>query len=54
MLHKVEEFSLLGKVIIVTGGIGVLGEALIYGIALVGGIVGILGRNEKLQMKEPI
>jgi NAD(P)-dependent dehydrogenase (short-subunit alcohol dehydrogenase family) len=44
----VEEFSLQGKVIIVTGGTGVLGEAFIHGIASAGGIVGILGRNEKV------
>ena len=43
-----EEFSLKDKVIIVTGGTGVLGEAFIHGIANAGGIVGILGRNEKV------
>ena len=43
-----EEFSLKDKVIIVTGGTGVLGEAFIHGIADAGGIVGILGRNEKV------
>lgn len=41
-------FSLKDKVIIVTGGTGVLGEAFIKGIAEAGGIVGILGRNEEV------
>ena len=36
------------KVIIVTGGTGVLGEAITAGIAKAGGIVGILGRNVKV------
>jgi NAD(P)-dependent dehydrogenase (short-subunit alcohol dehydrogenase family) len=41
-------FSLEGKVIVVTGGTGVLGGAFVEGIAVAGGIVGILGRNEKI------
>ena len=41
-----ENFSLSGKVIIVTGGTGVLGEAFTKGIAEAGATVGILGRNE--------
>lgn len=41
-------FSLKDKVIIVTGGTGVLGGAFINGIVNAGGSVGILGRNEKL------
>ena len=41
-----KEFSLKDKVIVVTGGTGILGEAFIKGIANAGGIVGILGRNE--------
>lgn len=41
-------FSLAGKVIVVTGGTGVLGGAFVEGIAFAGGIVGILGRNEKI------
>jgi NAD(P)-dependent dehydrogenase (short-subunit alcohol dehydrogenase family) len=41
-------FSLAGKVIVVTGGTGVLGGAFVDGIAAAGGIVGILGRNEKI------
>lgn len=43
-----EEFSLKNKVIIVTGGTGILGDAFIKGIAAAGGTVGILGRNEKV------
>lgn len=38
--------SLKGKVIVVTGGTGILGNSFITGIAEAGGIVGILGRNE--------
>jgi len=41
-----ENFLLAGKVIIVTGGTGVLGDAFTRGIAGAGGIVGILGRNK--------
>jgi NAD(P)-dependent dehydrogenase (short-subunit alcohol dehydrogenase family) len=41
-------FSLAGKVIVVTGGTGILGGAFVKGIAQAGGIVGILGRNEKV------
>jgi NAD(P)-dependent dehydrogenase (short-subunit alcohol dehydrogenase family) len=36
---------LAGKVIIVTGGTGILGKAFIRGIARAGGAVGVLGRN---------
>lgn len=43
-----EDFSLKDKVIIVTGGTGILGDAFIKGIAAVGGTVGILGRNKKV------
>lgn len=42
------DFSLKGKVIVVTGATGILGEAFINGIADAGGIVGVLGRNEKI------
>ena len=41
-------FSLAGKVIVVTGGTGVLGGAFVEAIAATGGVVGILGRNEKI------
>lgn len=43
-----EDFSLKDKVVIVTGGTGILGQAFVNGIAAAGGIVGILGRNEKV------
>lgn len=43
-----KDFSLKGKVIIVTGATGILGEAFINGIAEAGGIVGVLGRNENI------
>jgi NAD(P)-dependent dehydrogenase (short-subunit alcohol dehydrogenase family) len=38
-------FSLKDKVIVVTGGTGILGLSFINGIVEAGGIVGILGRN---------
>jgi NAD(P)-dependent dehydrogenase (short-subunit alcohol dehydrogenase family) len=41
-----ENFSLAGKVIIVTGGTGVLGDAFIHGLSQAGASVGILGRNK--------
>ena len=41
-------FSLNGKVIVVTGGTGILGNSFIKGIVQAGGKVGILGRNEKI------
>jgi NAD(P)-dependent dehydrogenase (short-subunit alcohol dehydrogenase family) len=41
-------FSLKGKVIVVTGATGILGEAFVNAIADAGGIVGVLGRNEKI------
>jgi NAD(P)-dependent dehydrogenase (short-subunit alcohol dehydrogenase family) len=43
-----EQFTLHNKVVIVTGGTGVLGDAFIKGIAAAGGVVGILGRNEAI------
>jgi NAD(P)-dependent dehydrogenase (short-subunit alcohol dehydrogenase family) len=43
------DFSLNDKVIIVTGGTGILGEAFVNGIAAAGAAVGILGRNESFQ-----
>ena len=45
---SIESFSLKDKVIIVTGGTGILGEAFIRGIVEAGGVVGILGRNQKV------
>jgi NAD(P)-dependent dehydrogenase (short-subunit alcohol dehydrogenase family) len=38
-------FSLQDKVIVVTGGTGILGQAFLDGIVAAGGTVGILGRN---------
>lgn len=43
-----EQFSLKGKVIIVTGGTGILGSSFVNAIVEAGGAVGILGRNEKV------
>ena len=40
------KYSLKGKVIVVTGGTGILGHSFVNGIAEAGGTVGILGRNE--------
>ena len=42
------KFSLKGKVIVVTGGTGILGNSFINGIVEAGGAVGILGRNGQL------
>jgi NAD(P)-dependent dehydrogenase (short-subunit alcohol dehydrogenase family) len=39
-------YSLKGKVIIVTGGTGILGNSFVNGIVEAGGAVGILGRNK--------
>lgn len=39
------KYSLKDKVIVVTGGTGILGSAFVNGIAEAGGIAGILGRN---------
>jgi len=40
------KFSLAGKVIVVTGGTGILGHSFVNGIAEAGGAVCILGRND--------
>jgi NAD(P)-dependent dehydrogenase (short-subunit alcohol dehydrogenase family) len=42
------QFSLKDKVIIVTGGTGILGHSFINGIVEAGGTVAILGRNEAI------
>jgi NAD(P)-dependent dehydrogenase (short-subunit alcohol dehydrogenase family) len=42
------QFSLANKVIIVTGGTGILGNSFVNGIVEAGGTVGILGRNKKI------
>jgi NAD(P)-dependent dehydrogenase (short-subunit alcohol dehydrogenase family) len=43
-----DQFSLKGKVIIVTGGTGILGNAFVNGIVEAGGTVGILGRKKDI------
>lgn len=47
-MNSKNDFLLNDKVIVVTGGTGILGEAFVKGIAQAGGIVGVLGRNEKV------
>src|SRR5258708_22250015 len=42
------KYSLEGKVVIVTGGTGILGNSFVNGIVEAGGAVGILGRNEAI------
>ena len=42
------DFSLKGKVVVVTGGTGILGKAFIDAIVAAGGAVGILGRKESI------
>ncbi len=46
-MSYVDLFSLKGKVIIVTGGTGILGKAFIDGIVDFGGTAVIVGRNEE-------
>jgi NAD(P)-dependent dehydrogenase (short-subunit alcohol dehydrogenase family) len=41
-------YSLAGKVIVVTGGTGILGNSFVNGIVEAGGAVGILGRNRQI------
>ena len=41
-----ESFSLKGKVVIVTGGTGILGNSFVEAVEEAGAAVGILGRNE--------
>ncbi|MEO6916388.1 MAG: SDR family NAD(P)-dependent oxidoreductase, partial [Chitinophagaceae bacterium] len=41
-------FSLTGKVIVVTGATGILGEAFVHAIAAAGASVVMLGRNEEV------
>jgi NAD(P)-dependent dehydrogenase (short-subunit alcohol dehydrogenase family) len=42
------EFSLQDKIVVVTGGTGILGEGFVNAIANAGATVGVLGRNEKV------
>lgn len=44
----IEQFSLKDKVVIVTGGTGILGNSFVNAIVEAGGAVGILGRNEQV------
>lgn len=46
-----DKFSLKGKVIIVTGGTGILGSSFVDGIANAGGTVAILGRNQAVAIQ---
>jgi NAD(P)-dependent dehydrogenase (short-subunit alcohol dehydrogenase family) len=46
--NTVINFSLKDKVIIVTGGTGILGNSFVNAIVEAGGTVGILGRNESI------
>lgn len=43
-----QEFSLKDKVIVVTGGTGILGNSFVNAIVEAGGTVGILGRNAEI------
>lgn len=47
-MQQQNELILKNKVIVVTGGTGILGDAFVNGIAAAGGVVGVLGRNEKI------
>jgi hypothetical protein len=53
-IYKMNQFSLEGKVIVVTGGTGILGASFIDAIVEAGGAVGILGRKKVLPLKEPM
>jgi NAD(P)-dependent dehydrogenase (short-subunit alcohol dehydrogenase family) len=44
----IDQFSLKDKVVIVTGGTGILGNSFVNAIVEAGGSVGILGRNQKV------
>ncbi len=48
MNQVMDRFSLNGKVVVVTGATGVLGMSFINAISKAGGIVGVMGRNEKV------
>ena len=51
MKYLVNKSLLEDKVIVVTGGTGILGYSFINAISEAGGIVGILGRNEEVAKK---
>ena len=46
-MNILDSFSLSGKVIVVTGATGVLGETFVKAIAEAGGKIAIIGRNEE-------
>lgn len=46
-----ESFSLNGKVIVVTGGTGILGGAFVDAIVEAGGSVGVLGHKEEVALQ---
>jgi NAD(P)-dependent dehydrogenase (short-subunit alcohol dehydrogenase family) len=46
-MNVLDTFSLKDKVIVVTGGTGVLGESFVKAIAQAGGKIAILGRNQQ-------
>ncbi|TRW27233.1 SDR family oxidoreductase [Flavobacterium zepuense] len=46
-MNILDSFSLSGKVIVVTGGTGVLGESFVKAIAQAGGKIAILGRDKE-------
>jgi NAD(P)-dependent dehydrogenase (short-subunit alcohol dehydrogenase family) len=46
-MNILDTFSLKGKVIVVTGGTGVLGKSFIEAIAEAGGKIAVLGRNKE-------
>jgi len=46
-MNILDSFSLNGKVIVVTGATGILGESFVKAIAEAGGKIAILGRNEE-------
>ena len=47
-MNILDMYSLKGRVIIVTGGTGILGGAFVKSIAAAGAAVGILGRNKNI------
>lgn len=47
-MQGLEQFSLRDKVVIITGGTGVLGGAFVTAVAAAGARVGILGRNRQV------
>ncbi|MFL9482985.1 SDR family oxidoreductase [Chitinophagaceae bacterium LWZ2-11] len=47
-MNIIDKFSLEGKVIVVTGGTGILGNSFVDAIVEAGGAVGILGRKKEV------